>query len=230
MDSGYATDSSDNGTKDALPPILEQSETTYSFLSPKLKADDPRAIDFREAARHWFHGIPFSSLTRQHVQHWMASSLYGAPLEELVQERRNSISEGRDITTMPRVDDIGRDKLETVERSVDLWESRSGTSLPRTEERKPEAVIRLTLDPVRVLSRPLALYCLIYVVQQVYRRKLCRWGFEEQYHGGQKYFVRTPTGWAADEDSAEDVKPLVFLHGLGIGLVQCECLATPVQE
>lgn len=125
-----------------------------------------------------------------------------------------------DVLSLPREDDIGRDKLETVERSVDLWEARSGTKLP---ERNIEdvGVIRLTLDPVRVLSRPLSLYCLIWIAQQVYRRKLRSCGFEEYVYGGLTYLIRTPKGWSADRSSAEGTRPLVFLHGLGVGPVQC---------
>jgi hypothetical protein len=151
----------------------------------------------------------------------MSSSLYGVPYEEIVEERE---AREIDIDSLPREDDIGRDKLETVERSVELWEARSGTTLP---ERNVEdvGVIRLTLDPVRVLSRPLSLYCLIWVAQQLYRRMLCCWGFEEQIHGGLLYFVRTPKGWSADRTCEEGKRPLVFLHGLGVGPVQCELLS-----
>lgn len=148
----------------------------------------------------------------------MSSSLYGVPYEEIVEERE---AREVDVLSLPRDDDIGRDKLETVERSVDLWEARSGTKLPE-QTAEDVGVIRLTLDPVRVLSRPLALYGLIWVAQQIYRRKLRSWGFEEQVYGGLKYFIRTPKGWSADRSSEEGKRPLVFLHGLGVGPVQCE--------
>lgn len=137
-----------------------------------------------------------------------------------------SLSQGVDIGTLPRENDIGRDKLETVEHSLGLWEARTGIKLP--EGKNPDVdVVRLTLDPVRVLSRPLALYCAIWLAQQFYRYKLRSWGFEEQSHGGMKYFVRTPQGWEADHEGSEETRPLVFLHGLGIGPVQCEFVSPP---
>lgn len=223
LDSGYGSDSSDHSGKSSLQPVFEDDEgsaDSFSFLSTKLEKDDPRAIDFREASRHWFHGASISSLCRDDVKQWISWSLYGLPLEDVVKERRASVSQGIDISTLPQDENLGRDKLETVETTANLWEARAATKLP--EGKSGNKVIRLTLDRVRVLSRPLALYGLIWVAQQVYRFALRKWGFEERVYGGMKYYIRIPKGWKADRASEEKLRPLVFLHGLGIGPVQCE--------
>jgi len=229
-DSGYGSSSSDRGnasgsdSEERLPvpigALVEEPEiaSNYNFLSPKLAADDPRAVDFREASRHWFHGADFSSICRTQVEQWMSWSLYGQPLEEVVRERRQSVSQGVKIDKLPQNENIGRDKLETVEHSVDLWEARAGTKLRRGSNPAVD-VLRLTLDPVRVLARPLSFYVVVWCAQQFYNFRLAQRGFVEETHGGLRWLVRTPAGWIADETD-ESTRPFVFLHGLGLGPVQ----------
>ncbi len=232
-DSGYGSGGSDRGAgsgsdseREAAKPaaaaaaLVEAPEIArkYNFLSPKLAEDDPRAVDFREASRHWFHGAEFSAICRTQVEQWMSWSLYGQPLEEVQRERRKSVSQGVRIDRLPLKENIGRDKLETVEHSVDLWEARAGTTLRRGSNPDVD-VIRLTLDPVRVLARPLSLYVLVWCAQQFYSYKLAQRGFKEEVHGGLRWLVRTPAGWVADETD-EATRPFVFLHGLGLGPVQ----------
>ncbi|KAL8290160.1 hypothetical protein RQP46_003099 [Phenoliferia psychrophenolica] len=160
-DSGYASSSSS----------FSSPKPSYNFISERLAFNDTRAHDFRETSRQWFHGAPFDSLRREDVSQWMSWSLYGQPFEEVVNERRNSISTGVRIERMPRENDIGRDKLETVETSVEMWEARAAVKLPAGKN--PQVgVVRLTLDKMRVMSRPLGLYLSIWVAQRWYRSPL----------------------------------------------------------
>lgn len=121
-DSGYASSSSSFSGSASLP-------LKYNFLAERLSFDDARARDFRECARSWFHGAPFEEVRREDASQWMSWSLYGQPYEEVVNERRNSISSGARIERMTRSEDVGRDKLETVDTSVDLWEARAGVKV-----------------------------------------------------------------------------------------------------
>ncbi|KAI5481197.1 hypothetical protein MNV49_005632 [Pseudohyphozyma bogoriensis] len=208
LDSGYASSASSSCSPS------RRGSTSYNFIEGKLAHDDPRAHDFRETARSWFFNKPFEAVWREDASQWMSWSLYGQPYEEVVRERRNSVSS---IDGIVRQDDIGRDKQETVDYSVDLWEARAGVKLK--EGKNPDvSVVRLTLDEAKVVQRPLLLYGLVWIAQQVYFRKLAKLGFETLEFGGLRYLIKTPKGWTPSED--EDKRPVLFLHGLGLGPVQ----------
>lgn len=89
--------------------------------------------------------------------------------------------------------------------------------------------MRLTLDPVRVQSRPLLLYC---VTQSLSALTLLfaihKGGFTLQTEGRLSFLVKVPKGWspdkAADPSTKGKYRPTVFLHGLGVGLAQYSSL------
>ncbi|KAK4700679.1 hypothetical protein P7C70_g5569, partial [Phenoliferia sp. Uapishka_3] len=210
-DSGYASSSSS-----ASSSFSKQLHPEYNFITQRLSFDDHRAQDFRETARHWFHGAPFEEVRREDASQWMAWSLYGTPYEEVVKERRNSVTSGVRIERMERDADVGRDKLETVDYSVDLWEARAGVKLAGGTKSNV-GVVRITLDKLKVMTRPLGLYLGIWAAQKYYKHKCRRMGFEERLYEGLRYWIRIPNGWKSSE--VEESAPLLFLHGLGVGPV-----------
>lgn len=104
---------------------------------------------------------------------WLSWSLYGQPYEVLVAEREKWEADGRpEVYIEGTVDnddhgiEIEGDKLGLVEHCVDLVEARAGKPfLPGRN--KDIKVIRLTLDPVRVVSRPFILYAFVWTLQKV---------------------------------------------------------------
>lgn len=104
---------------------------------------------------------------------WLSWSLYGQPYEELVAERERWEIQGRpEVFIEGAIDDddegieIEGDKLGLVEHCVDLVEARAGKIFPQGRNEKIK-VIRLTLDPVRVVSRPFILYAFVWALQKV---------------------------------------------------------------
>jgi len=97
-----------------------------------------------------------------------------------------------------------------------LVEKRSGTTIP--EGSNPDAQPRLlTLDPVIIRWRPLIYYLLValgdFIMKQVFIRV---WGMTLGSRYGLDYLVRVPPTW----DACKGPTPIVFAHGLGIGLLQ----------
>lgn len=66
-----------------------------SFISPALTPDDPRAADFRNFIRLWFNGCDYEDIRRLNMADWLAWSLYGQPLHELEEERKQWHAEGK---------------------------------------------------------------------------------------------------------------------------------------
>lgn len=81
-------------------------------------------------------------------------------------------------------------------------------------------VIRLTLDPVKVLQRPLILYCFVFAIQRIITYKTALNGFREIKDGDTRYLIRIPAGWKPSRTCVEANRPLLFVHGLGMGLPQ----------
>jgi hypothetical protein len=75
--------------------------------------------------------------------------------------------------------------------------------------------IRLTLDPVRVLSRPLVLYGFVWMLAKLMMVNARRHGFREITDDDTRYLIRVPEGWKPDSQCKEAFRPLLFIHGLG---------------
>lgn len=104
---------------------------------------------------------------------WLSWSLYAQPYEELVAERKQWIADGRPEVFIDGAldnDDEGieieGDKLGLVEHCVDLVEARAGKTFPPGRN-KDVKVIRLTLDKVKVHSRPFILYAFVWAAQRI---------------------------------------------------------------
>lgn len=120
-------------------------------------------------------------------------------------------------------DPIRGDRLEFLHYCREMIEARQGyvfkQSLP---DWTPLPCMRLTLDPVIVKSRPLILYLLVNTLS--YATLLhAQWdGFKLENKGRIRYLIYRPPQWtiaAANKEPAK-YRPLIFLHGLGIGLGQ----------
>lgn len=112
------------------------------------------------------------------------------------------------------------DKLGFVQFCLTLCEARAATRF--APGRNPSVhALRLTLDPVRVVSRPLLLYGVVALLQNAVIARAKTRGFREYDDGdATRYLLRMPEGWEPRPDLAEDERPLIFLHGLGMGMAQ----------
>ncbi|KAG8965088.1 hypothetical protein FRC03_000969, partial [Tulasnella sp. 419] len=118
-------------------PTDPQRPASPAELIAQLTYEDPRAIDFRHHLRNWFHGAPWSHITRKSMSMWLAWSIFDKRLESL-----------------------GPIEGSVVEEALRLIEKRSGGRLAELPPDGQDHIIpiRLTLDSIDIWSRPAALY------------------------------------------------------------------------
>lgn len=90
-----------------------------------------------------------------------------------------------------------------------------------------ESPLRLTVDPVNINWRPLGFYVFVAVINLIVRTRLTyRWNIKPCRYDGLEYLLYTPEGW----DAQTGPRPLVFLHGLGLGLAQYNHIISKVLD
>jgi hypothetical protein len=162
----------------------------------QLERHDPRAIDFRNSLRNWFRLAPWPSIRLLEVQKWLYWSMYNAD--------------------MPPLAIMSPLQKEALKEALNLLQKRTGWTFP--EGSNPEFTpLRLTIDPVYINWRPLTFYIIIGIIHRWLRRLYTnRYGATFGQHQHLEYLLRVPKGW----DNTQGFHPVVFIHGLGLGLLQ----------
>ncbi|KAJ4478210.1 hypothetical protein J3R30DRAFT_3333115 [Lentinula aciculospora] len=162
----------------------------------QLEHDDHRAMDFRNTLRTWFGRRPWSSVRLYEVRQWIYWSIFNKNLPEL--------------------EDLPHAHRAVLDDTVELLQKRLGKRIPEGSDVSCRPIL-LNLDNATVLWRPFAFYAFTFVtnlcLDHWYQRSH---GFFRGNHDGLEYLVRIPKNWKASRDS----RPVVFLHGLGLGLFQ----------
>ncbi|KAF5363284.1 hypothetical protein D9756_000449 [Leucocoprinus leucothites] len=166
----------------------------------QLEKHDLRAIEFRNSLRNWFRLAPWSSIRALEVRKWLYWSMFNAD--------------------MPSSEQMPSLHKEALEDALALLQKRTGTNFP--EGSNPHTTpLRLTIDPTFVCWRPITFYAIIGLVNRWLRRRyVSNFGATLQRHGNLEYLLRVPRGW----DRRHGPRPLVFVHGLGLGLLQYHIL------
>ncbi|TCD64755.1 hypothetical protein EIP91_003646 [Steccherinum ochraceum] len=157
---------------------------------------DPRAVDFRNCLRTWFDRAPWSSIRKDNIYTWMHWSIFNdsfTSMEDIPMARRLHLDE----------------MMERLER-------RAGMKFP--EGFNPEVrTLRLSVDPVTVAARPFIWYIILFTVSSIMRWRLrSKWHAHFGTFEGLDYILRVPHDWSPSAGA----RPVVFLHGLGVGLLQ----------
>jgi len=172
----------------------------------QLEHDDPRAMDFRNSLRTWFRKVPWSSIKLHEVRQWVYWSIFNAAL--------------------PSLDEISHSHRAILNEALDLLEKRSGCQFGEGSNPAVPPIL-LTIDKVNIISRPLTYYTLIWSINFFLRVWYeSQWNARFGSHDGLEYLVRVPKQW----DRITGPRPIVFLHGLGLGLFQYSLLITHLLE
>jgi pimeloyl-ACP methyl ester carboxylesterase len=172
-----------------------------SVLSSAAAAEDAAAIGggdaqgravarFRAHLSQWFaDGVAPEAVGRENMVQWLAAGLFNSfpPLLSPAQ------------------------RAEALE-CVALIERVTGHRFAPGFNPRARA-LRPTVDPVRALHRPLAVYACVAALEAAARALLWLQGFRRAQLGGFRYWFREGGG-----DSG-DASPLVFMHGVGQGLL-----------
>ncbi|KAG5650588.1 hypothetical protein H0H81_011727 [Sphagnurus paluster] len=162
----------------------------------QLEFDDPRAVDFRNALRPWFNNAPWSSIKLHEIRQWLYWSIYNADL--------------------PAYESLLASEETAVETALQLLQKRCGCSFK--EGSNPDiSTMRMTLDKVHILCRPLTFYLIIHSINTGLRKWYeTRWNARYGNYNGLEYLLCLPKHW----DSVTGPRPVIFIHGLGLGLLQ----------
>jgi len=110
-----------------------------------------------------------------------------------------------------------------IEEGVELVERRSGSKIPEGSNPAVTPML-LTLDDVHISFRPFLWYTFVAVGHALTHRVLERhWGVKFGVHGDIEYMIRIPENW---DPGNPTTRPIVFLHGLGLGLPHYSILIT----
>ncbi|KAH7914196.1 hypothetical protein BJ138DRAFT_1123730 [Hygrophoropsis aurantiaca] len=167
-----------------------------------LQSDDARAIDFRNCMRTWFQKAPWSAIRTQEVYAWLYWDIFN--------------------TALPPLESIPRAHRAALDEALDLLQKRSGSIISPGSNTAVSPIL-LTLDKVNVKWRPLFWYILVtsmnWILKKWLERSYCaRFGS----YNGLDYCVRVPKTW----DPVTGPRPILFLHGLGLGLTQYKIFIT----
>lgn len=197
LKAGLAALPEDGGDEESLtisrPGSPEESIT-------QLEKNDPRAIDFRNCLRNWFHLAPWSSIRAFEVRKWLYWSMFNAD--------------------MPALEKMSPLQKEALDEALTLLEKRTGAKF--SEGSNPNVVpLRLTIDQTFINWRPITFYVIIGLINRWLRhRYVNHFGARFERHENLEYLLRIPEHW----DSTNGPRPLVFVHGLGLGLLQYHLL------
>lgn len=130
----------------------------------QLERHDPRAVDFRHCIRTWFQKVPWSSIKLLEIQKWLYWAMYNANL--------------------PPIDQLPKAHRLALDDALGLLQKRLGCKI---EEGSNSKVIpmRLTIDRINILWRPLAFYTVMgslnWVLRNFYKKY---WKVHHGYSNG----------------------------------------------
>ncbi|KAF5387765.1 hypothetical protein D9615_000475 [Tricholomella constricta] len=190
LQSGLANLPEDGGDEESRRPGSPEEDII------QLEYNDPRAIDFRNALRTWFGNVPWSSIKLHEIRQWLYWSIYNADL--------------------PPYDSLPAPQRTVMESALNMLQKRCGCVF---KDGSDPAILtmRMTLDNVNILWRPFAFYLTLHSINSSLKKwyKL-KWNVRFCHYDGLEYFVRLPKHW----DPVTGARPIVFIHGLGLGLLQ----------
>jgi hypothetical protein len=116
---------------------------------------------------------------------------------------------------MPSLESMPATHRHAIEEAVELIEMRSGSKIPEGSNPAVTPML-LTIDDVHISFRPLLWYTFV-AVGHIFAHKFLEhhWDVEFGVHGCVEYMVRVPENWDPENPKT---RPIVFLHGLGLGL------------
>jgi len=168
----------------------------------RFKHDDPRAADFRNVLRTWFGRVPWSSIRLQEVHKWLYWSIFN--------------------TELPPLETLPHAHRAALDDALDLLQKRIGCTIPEGSAPLIQPM-RLTLDKVNVLWRPFTYYAVIGTINLCLRKWYrYKWNTHFGSYDGLEYLLRIPNTW----DPLTGARPIVFIHGLGLGLLQYHIVLT----
>ncbi|UZJ56812.1 hypothetical protein CBS101457_006132 [Exobasidium rhododendri] len=175
-----------------------KSEDSGLSALKKRRIDEEEAKVLQDRIRVWFHYAPLEDIYEDNLREWLCWAFAGRPLEEV---------------------DADKEMTRLTNEALDMIVHRLNWKDLKPGYNKNVRTVRLTLDKMKVLSRPLG----YYIVCNGFSHGVIAWlrlfgGFHYEYSGECSFLVKP-----AKQDTGSKRKrqlPILFLHGLGIGIGQ----------
>jgi len=175
---------------------MESVLRTWEQKEPAQVDDMVLQMALRQAEiRSWFFGAELEDIKWMNVAEWLTEYFF----------------EGRTPS------DVSAAELEELRQMVDhlaVWVGLPSRSFGAEHLRSPDvSCMRLTRDPLVAASRPLWIYAITTLLLPSIAHQRCRWmGFSKFVSGGLEY-------WHRPAQQGERTQPIVFCHGLGVGVL-----------
>ena len=178
----------------ASPPPSEP--VPEAVLHHLLDLADEGVLDFEGFLRGWFFGAPLGKISSLDIERLAAYGFMYRRLEELPPEGRAFVTDAR--KRMEKI--LGR------------------VFPPPRSGQRPRRFNAHLWRPVKTLYQPLLVVLQTEILALLSGAVLGAWGFERRQEGCLEYWVKRAdaVGWNQDADEAD---PVVFFHGVGMGLV-----------
>lgn len=150
--------------------------------------------DLKENLQKWFLGSPFDDIDRESVIGWLAFAFYSKNYEDLTPDEYNEI-------------DLFIQKIE-IEHEIKATAEKGSKDI---------VYMKHILDHVNVIFRPFALYFVTdTILNQILNPIMMTLRGYEFVQIGQLQFY---TYYNSSMDKNEEEEPIIFFHGLGVGLL-----------
>ncbi|KAK9862700.1 hypothetical protein WJX84_006358 [Apatococcus fuscideae] len=184
-----------NAVKKVVPDLAHIEKIRHRFMSLK------GIFNLKDFVSGWFFGRPWDELRLSNLHSFAAYSLFSAEMSDL-QPQEQQIVTG------------------FVDEALVVW----GESIGPGETKAPH--MTHMWEPLRVLPKPLLIHAASESTACIYRLALWAQGFQHLRHKDLSYWIRWPPTQAASssgpapQSSADGSgMPVVFLHGVGFGMV-----------
>ena len=145
---------------------------------------------------------------------WLEGWFYDAPLDTLAkQDLLEFLAWGSCSTTWDRLTDASKNQIETV---YAVFEQKLQRQFPEREEwQAPAPFMRFSIEPFEYKHKPTSYYWVCsFLLGLAGKGALFSDGFKRHRSRSLDYWIRIP-----DSDEARRRTPIVFVHGIGVGLV-----------
>ena len=178
----------------ASPPPSEA--VPEEVLGHLLELASDGVFDLGKFLRGWFFGAPLERITSADIERLTAYGFMYRRLEELNPQERAFVTDARK-------------RMEAIMRR---------TFPPHTPGKRPLRFNSHLWKPVKTLYQPLLVIAQTEILALCTAAVLRAWGFEERREGCLAYWVKRAetVSWNVKADEAD---PVVFFHGVGMGLV-----------
>ncbi|KAJ8607261.1 hypothetical protein MRB53_040447 [Persea americana] len=180
---------------ETLTSILSKIITINAGVEDFATAEEEAAA-FRQSFTGWFFRCSFEAIKRDNVMSWLAWSAYNAQPAQLTESQHS-----------------------VCKTLLHKFEDRCQRIFPPGSDRYIRS-LRLTLDPSPFVPRPLLFYILVYIINAYVRLELHEMNYTKTTLQLEKYSFEFYHKPSTTESPGEDNSPILFIHGLGMGIAQ----------